>query len=77
MARRKPEGDTGEGLVTTVTLALGRKIETHRFEHLDVSTDDPDHVIVVLSSDDGRKMVVQLPRAEVKRRLSWRMIVSL
>ncbi len=77
MARRKPEGEAGEGLVTTVTLALGRKTETHRFEHLDVSTDDPDHVTVVLFSDDGRKMVVQLPRAEVKRRLSWRMIVSL
>ncbi|MDW8443215.1 MAG: hypothetical protein RML45_02020 [Acetobacteraceae bacterium] len=77
MTRHKAEGEAGEGLVTTVTLALGRKTETHRFEHLDVSTDDPDHVTVVLSSDDGRKIVVQLPRAEVKKRLSWRMIVSL
>ncbi len=77
MSRRKAEAQAGEDLVTTVTLALGRKTETHRFEHLDVATDDPDYVIVVLSSDDGRRIVVQLPRAEVKKRLSWRMIVSL
>lgn len=69
--------EAAEGLHATVTLVLGKTRGTHRFEHLDVSTDDPEHVTVVLSSDDGRKIVVQLPRSEVKKRLSWRMIMAL
>ncbi len=70
-------GEAGEGLQATVTLLLGKTRGTHRFQHLDVSTDDPEHVTVVLSSDDGRKIIVQLPRSEVKKRLSWRMIMAL
>lgn len=77
MTRKKAEAMSEGGLATTVTLALGRRTETHRFEHLDVSVDDPDHVTVVLSAEDGRKIVVQLPRAEVKKHLSWRMLASL
>jgi 2-succinyl-5-enolpyruvyl-6-hydroxy-3-cyclohexene-1-carboxylate synthase len=64
-------------VAATVMLALGRTKGTHRFEHLAVSTDDPAHVTVVLSNDDGHKIAVMLPRAEVKRLLTWRMIMSL
>jgi hypothetical protein len=78
----KKAGDTaGElaapQLAATVMLSLGKTRGTHHFEHVSVSTDDPQHVTVVLASDDGRKIVVLLPRAEVKRLLSWRMIMSL
>jgi len=64
-------------VAATVMLSLGRIRATHHFEHVSVSTDDPQHVTVVLASDDGRKIAVMLPRAEVKRLLSWRMIMSL
>jgi hypothetical protein len=77
---RRPSGgaaDSGAALTATVTLALGRTKSTHRFEHVAVSTDDPDHLTVVLSSEDGRKIVVMLPRAELRRLLSWRTILDL
>lgn len=64
-------------VAATVMLSLGKTKATHQFEHVSVSTDDPQHVTVVLASDDGRKIAVMLPRAEVKRLLSWRMIMSL
>ncbi|MBR0683037.1 hypothetical protein GXW74_21270 [Roseomonas eburnea] len=68
---------TGAKVAATVMLSLGRSKATHEFEEVSVSTDDPAHVTVLLSSADGRKIAVMLPRAEVKRLLSWRMIMSL
>jgi hypothetical protein len=64
-------------VAATVMLALGRTKATHQFEEISVSTDDPSHVTVLLSSADGRKISVMLPRAEVKRLISWRMLMSL
>jgi hypothetical protein len=64
-------------VAATVMLALGRTRATHEFEEISVSTDDPSHVTVLLSSADGRKISVMLPRSEVKRLLSWRMLMSL
>jgi len=78
---RKPKDDAAAPEATkvaaTVMLSLGRTKATHEFEEVSVSTDDPAHVTVLLSSADGRKIAVMLPRAEVKRLLSWRMIMSL
>ena len=78
---RKPQDDAAvpeaAKVAATVMLSLGRTKATHEFEEISVSTDDPAHVNVLLSSADGRKIVVMLPRAEVKRLLSWRMIMSL
>lgn len=80
MAKRA-KGDTdqpaGAHVAATVVLSLGRTRATHEFEEVSVSTDDPANVTVLLSSADGRKIAVILPRAEVKRLLSWRMIMSL
>jgi hypothetical protein len=64
-------------VAATVMLSLGRTEATHQFEEISVSADDPSHVTVLLSSADGRKIAVMLPRAEVKRLISWRMLMSL
>ncbi len=80
MARRSQDDDKAPEaakVAATVMLSLGRTRATHEFEEISVSTDDPEHVTVLLSSADGRKIAVMLPRAEVKRLLSWRMIMSL
>lgn len=78
---RKPKDDAAvpetAKVAATVMLSLGRTKATHELEEVSVSTDDPAHVTVLLSSADGRKIAVMLPRAEVKRQLSWRMIMSL
>jgi len=80
MSRKaKDDGSASEAtkVAARVMLSLGRTKATHEFEEVSVSTDDPAHVTVLLSSEDGRKIAVILPRAEVKRLLSWRMIMSL
>jgi hypothetical protein len=78
MGRRpKQEAPAPAKVAATVMLSLGRTRATHEFEEIAISTDDPEHVTVVLSSADGRKIAVMLPRAEVKRLLSWRTIMSL
>jgi len=64
-------------VAATVMLSLGRNKATHEFDEVTVSTDDPAHVTVMLSAEDGRKIAVMLPRSEVKRLISWRMIMSL
>ncbi|NKE48607.1 hypothetical protein HB662_27815 [Roseomonas frigidaquae] len=78
---RKPKDEVGTPeaakVAATVMLSLGHTKATHEFEEVSISTDDPEHVTVLLSSADGRKIAVMLPRAEVKRLLSWRMIMSL
>lgn len=78
---RKRKNDAGAPeptkVAARVTLSLGRSRATHEFEEISVSTDDPSHVTVLLSSADGRKISVMLPRAEVKRLISWRMLMSL
>lgn len=77
--KQKDDADEREPakVAATVMLALGRAKATHEFEEISVSTDDPSHVTVLLSSADGRKISVMLPRAEVKRLISWRMLMSL
>lgn len=78
---RKPKDEVGlpeaAKVAATVMLSLGRNKATHEFEEISVSTDDPANVTVLLSSADGRKISVMLPRAEVKRLISWRMLMSL
>ncbi|MCZ8147129.1 MAG: hypothetical protein O9325_04640 [Roseomonas sp.] len=76
-AKEEPPTPEPAKVAATVMLSLGRTKATHEFEEVSVSTDDPAHVTVLLSSADGRKIAVLLPRAEVKRLLSWRMIMSL
>jgi len=75
MAKRA-KGDASEPTsaiaVATVVLSLGRTKATHEFEEVSISTDDPANVTVLPSSADGRKLAVILPRAEVKRLLTWR-----
>jgi hypothetical protein len=73
----EPPASEAAKVAATVMLSLGRTKATHEFEEVSVSTDDPAHVTVLLSSKDGRKIAVMLPRAEVKRLLSWRMIMAL
>lgn len=80
MARKSGGADADPAaapVAATVMLSLGKTRGTQQFEHIAVSADDPAHVTVVLSSEDGRKIAIMLPRAEVKRLLSWRMIMSL
>ena len=80
MSRKlKDEGSVPEAakVAATVMLSLGRAKATHEFEEVSVSIDDPAHVTVLLSAADGRKISVLLPRAEVKRLISWRMLMSL
>lgn len=75
---KRTEGEAAAAkLGATVVLSLGRTKATHEFEEVSISTDDPAHVTVLLSSADGRKIAVILPRAEVRRLLSWRTIMSL
>jgi hypothetical protein len=76
---RKPQDPSDEPtrVAATVTLALGRTKATHSFESIAVSTEDPQHVTVALSSVDGKRIDVRLPRSEVKRLLTWRMIMGL
>jgi hypothetical protein len=80
MARKSEEDASSQPtskVAATVMLSLGRNKATHEFDEVTVSTDDPAHVTVMLSAADGRKIAVMLPRSEVKRLISWRMIMSL
>lgn len=77
MSRKTSDAPASEKVAATVMLSLGRTKGTHEFEELSISTDDPAHITVLLSSEDGRKIAVMLPRTEVKRLLNWRMIMSL
>ena len=69
---RKPKDEAGPPetakVAATVMLSLGRTKATHEFEEISVSTDDPSHVTVLLSSTDGRTISVMLPRADARLR---------
>lgn len=64
-------------LAARVDLELGASTGRYEFEHIAVNTDDAAFVTVVLSSDDGRRISVMLPRAQVRKLLTWRLILSL
>lgn len=81
MMKRPRKGEKydnrGAPLAARVELELGTSSGTHDFEHIAVNTDHAAFVTVVLSNDDGRRITVMLPRAQVKKLLTWRMILSL
>lgn len=77
MTRKTSDAPDDAKVAATVMLSLGRTKGTHEFDEVSISTDDPAHITVLLSAEDGRKIAVMLPRAEVKRLLNWRMIMSL
>ena len=80
MVRKSTEDNKDQSssrVAATVMLSLGRTKATHEFDEVTISTDDPTQVTVMLSAADGRKIAVLLPRSEVKRLITWRMIMSL
>ena len=70
-------GRDSTSLAARVDIKLDAFEGRHDFEHIAVDTDDPAYVTVVLSGDDGQSLKVMLPRAQVKKLLTWRMILSL
>jgi hypothetical protein len=58
-------------------LELGRASGTYDFEQITVATDDPVNLSITLANSDGKSIKVMLPRAQVRKLLTWRMLVNL
>jgi 2-succinyl-5-enolpyruvyl-6-hydroxy-3-cyclohexene-1-carboxylate synthase len=76
-ARNAKSDSSGTAISARVALELGRISDTYDFEKIAVATDDPKSLSITLSNSDGTSIKVMLPRAEVRKLLTWRMIMSL
>ncbi len=75
---RNARGDSsGTAIAARVALELGRVNGTYDFENIAVATDDPKNLSITLSNPDGMSIKVMLPRAEVRKMLTWRMLMNL
>jgi len=77
-AARNAKSDSGGTAISArVGLELGRISGTYEFEKIAVATDDPKSLSITLANSDGTSIRVMLPRAEVRKLLTWRMIMNL
>ncbi len=67
----------GGTLRAQAVLDRGNGPEILDFDAVSLSTDDPASIVVALADGQGRTLTIILPRAEVKRLLSWRTLMSL
>jgi hypothetical protein len=67
----------GTPIAARAVLDLGRVSGTYEFEQITVATDDPVNLSITLANSDGKSIKVMLPRAEVRKLLTWRMLVNL
>jgi len=70
-------GGAGNPLRAQAVLDLGEGPRTVSFDAISISTDDPATLVVALADAEGRSLTLLLPRAEVKRLLTWRTVLSL
>jgi hypothetical protein len=68
---------SGTPIAAHVLLDLGRIRGAYDFEKIAVATDDPKNLSITLANPDGTSIQVMLPRSEVRKLLTWRMLVSL
>jgi hypothetical protein len=71
-----PQGG-GAALRARAILDLGDGARTLDFDAVTVNTDDPQTLVVALADAAGRSVTLLLPRAELKRLVSWRTLLSL
>lgn len=77
-ATRNARNDSsGTPISAHVELELGRIAGRYEFEQIAVATDDPKNLSITLANSDGTSIKVMLPRAEVRKLLTWRMLISL
>lgn len=67
----------GSALRAQAVLDLGEGPRTLSFDAVSISTEDPATLVVALADTEGRSLTLLLPRAEVKRLLDWRTLLSL
>jgi hypothetical protein len=81
MAKRQissPKPTEQDGSIAAhVTFELGQLSGTYKFERIAVSADDPNNLCITLASSEGKLIKVVLLRAEVRKLISWRMLVNL
>ncbi len=68
---------SGTALRAQAVLDRGAGPEVLAFDAVSIGTDDPDNLVVALADSAGHTLTLLLPRAEVKKLLSWRLLMSL
>jgi len=76
-ARNAKSDSSGTAISARVALELGRVRGTYDFEKITVATDNSKSLSITLANSDGTSIRVMLPRAEVRKLLTWRMIMNL
>jgi hypothetical protein len=67
----------GAPLAAQVALQLGQVTGSYKFKQITVSTIDPENLLITLAGSDGKWIKVSLPRAQLRKILTWRMLVGL
>jgi hypothetical protein len=77
MATASDEATGDGGITAQAVLDRGAGPEVMAFDAVSINTEDPASVVVALADREGRTLTIVLPRQELKRLLSWRMVMSL
>ena len=77
MTAKDPAEAPGGALRAQAILDRGDGPEVLQFDAVSISTDNPATLAVALADREGRTLTLVLPRAEVKRLLTWRTLMSL